>query len=50
MPFVEVAGRWPREGLRYEPGATPVGWDLEEVFTRGTGVCQDNAHALVQDR
>jgi transglutaminase-like putative cysteine protease len=33
--------------LRYVPGATYVGVDLEEVLGRGEGVCQDYAHLVV---
>jgi transglutaminase-like putative cysteine protease len=33
--------------LRYEPGSTYVGVDVDEVFERGAGVCQDFAHLAV---
>jgi transglutaminase-like putative cysteine protease len=33
--------------LRYETGSTYVGVDVDEVFDRGAGVCQDFAHLAV---
>lgn len=33
--------------LRYVPGATFVGVEVEEVLRRGEGVCQDYAHLVV---
>jgi transglutaminase-like putative cysteine protease len=33
--------------LRYVPGATYVGVDVEHVLERGEGVCQDYAHLVV---
>jgi transglutaminase-like putative cysteine protease len=33
--------------LRYEPGTTYVGVDVDEVFERGAGVCQDFAHLAI---
>jgi transglutaminase-like putative cysteine protease len=45
--FVEAAGAWLKERVRYEPGATHVGSSLADVFAAGAGVCQDFAHALV---
>ena len=34
-------------GLTYAPGSTYVGVDVDEVFQRGRGVCQDFAHLAV---
>jgi transglutaminase-like putative cysteine protease len=33
--------------LTYTPGSTYVGMDVNEVFARKTGVCQDYAHLMV---
>lgn len=33
--------------LSYAPGSTYVGMDVNEVFARKTGVCQDYAHLMV---
>jgi transglutaminase-like putative cysteine protease len=33
--------------LTYVPGSTYVGMDVNEVFLRKTGVCQDYAHLMV---
>lgn len=33
--------------LTYAPGSTYVGMDVNEVFARKTGVCQDYAHLMV---
>jgi transglutaminase-like putative cysteine protease len=33
--------------LTYVPGSTYVGMDVNEVFTRKSGVCQDYAHLMV---
>jgi transglutaminase-like putative cysteine protease len=33
--------------LTYVPGSTYVGMDVNEVFSRKTGVCQDYAHVMV---
>ncbi len=33
--------------LTYVPGSTYVGMDVNEVFSRKTGVCQDYAHLMV---
>jgi len=33
--------------ITYVPGSTYVGMDVNEVFTRKTGVCQDYAHLMV---
>ena len=33
--------------LTYVPGSTYVGMDVNEVFARKTGVCQDYAHLMV---
>jgi len=33
--------------LTYAPGSTYVGMDVNEVFTRRTGVCQDYAHLMI---
>lgn len=38
----DVRGR-----LDYQPGATYVGVDVNEVLEQGKGVCQDFAHALI---
>ncbi len=35
------------ESIRYEPGSTDVGVEVEEVLGRGNGVCQDFAHLAV---
>ncbi len=45
-------GRWrctapPPTTLTYTPGSTYVGMDVNEVFARKTGVCQDYAHCMV---
>jgi transglutaminase-like putative cysteine protease len=39
--------RFSASRLRYQPGATYVGVDVEEVLERGEGVCQDYAHLTV---
>jgi transglutaminase-like putative cysteine protease len=33
--------------ITYVPGSTYIGMDVNEVFTRRTGVCQDYAHLMV---
>jgi transglutaminase-like putative cysteine protease len=38
---------WVGSSLRYEPGHTWVGIDVNEVFTRRRGVCQDFAHLAI---
>jgi transglutaminase-like putative cysteine protease len=35
------------KALRYAPGTTYVGVEVEEVLARGSGVCQDYAHLAV---
>jgi len=39
--------RFVGSSLRYTPGSTEVGVDVEQVLARGEGVCQDFAHLAV---
>lgn len=39
--------RFVGSSLRYEPGSTQIGIDVEQVLSSGAGVCQDFAHLAV---
>lgn len=36
-----------REHIRFQPGATTVAHTAAEVFSQGTGVCQDHTHVFI---
>jgi transglutaminase-like putative cysteine protease len=44
---VERIDRCVRDRMAYRPGTTYIGVDVNEVFARGEGVCQDFVHATL---